>query len=803
MRRIVIGIPVHAEPERLQATLASLPAHTSPTYEVLLLPDGPDAPTQQVLATLRDIPQSATTKPCGVAACFNRLAQAGDAEVFILLESGAIVGPGWLDYLLAALDTDPHHGLAGPSTNHAWNEQGAFPRSGNTLSDIARTADEAAQKFGWTCRTLEPLYSLADFCYAVRCEVVDAIGAADEGYGLGPCWEMDYNIRAARAGWKGVWACAAYVQRSPMTVRRRRNEALYFETSKHRYQDKFCGARLRGERKDYRSHCRGDACANFAPVSLIRLQSLLSTTQQPTLLPAKEIASSLAAPRNDTIPHTSQIVSDHDNVIDDVESPLPVSVIVGRQHQPLVTCIMPTYNRRSFIPHAIRSFLRQEYENSELLIVDDGTNTIADCIPEHERIRYIRLDKKLTIGAKRNLACQQARGEIIIHWDDDDWYPPWRVGAQVRALQDRGADLCGSSRVFYYDPMNDHAWEYHYRGPGPTWVAGNTLAYRKRVWERDAFLDLQVGEDSRFVWNHAGKSIVDLADPALCVGTVHGTNTSRKETTGAYWRGIANGQVHALIGDERYLYRGAIMATDGGSFPLVSCIMPTYNRRQFVSFTVRQFQTQDYPNKELVIVDDGSDPIGDMVENMPDIQYVRLSSRMSIGAKRNLACQHARGTIIAHWDDDDWYAPDRLCYQVMPILAGVGDITGLENAFVLELPRGVFWCPQPQLHARMFVGNVHGGTLVYRKALLSDGIRYPEVNLAEDAWLLQLALRKGRRLVRLANPGVFVYVRHGKNAWRECTPGQFLNPAAWEQLKRPLVIPPQVSATYKALIQSA
>jgi hypothetical protein len=296
---------------------------------------------------------------------------------------------------------------------------------------------------------------------------------------------------------------------------------------------------------------------------------------------------------------------------------------------------------------------------------------------------------------------------------------------------------------------------------------------------------------------------VDLAEPTLCVATVHGANTSRKETSGAYWRGIPSRQVHALLGDERYVYRGATVAVNGGSFPLVSCIMPTYNRRRFLSFTLRQFQAQDYPHKELVIVDDGSDPVGDLVENVPGVHYLRLSTRAPIGAKRNLACRHARGTIIAHWDDDDWYAPDRLRYQVMPILAGTGDLTGLENAFVLELPGGALWRTKPELHARMFIGNVHGGTLVYRRALWSEGVRYPEVNLAEDARLLQLALRRGNRLVPLSNPGVFVYVRHGQNAWRECTPGQFLNPAGWERLERPRVIPPQVLETYKSLLQLA
>lgn len=55
---------------------------------------------------------------------------------------------------------------------------------------------------------------------------------------------------------------------------------------------------------------------------------------------------------------------------------------------------------------------------------------------------------------------------------------------------------------------------------------------------------------------------------------------------------------------------------------------------------------------------------------------------------------------------------------------------------------------------------------MFRRSLFAEGLRYPEVNLAEDAAFLRDAMRRGRRLARLANPGLFVYVRHGRNAWQ-------------------------------------
>ena len=115
-------------------------------------------------------------------------------------------------------------------------------------------------------------------------------------------------------------------------------------------------------------------------------------------------------------------------------------------------------------------------------------------------------------------------------------------------------------------------------------------------------------------------------------------------------------------------------------------------------------------------------------------------------------------------------------------------MTGLENTFVMQLPKGEFWTTRPELHQKMFVGNVHGGTLVFRRELLELGIRYPEINLAEDAWLLQRTIKAGKRLMRLSNPGVFVYVRHGRNAWH-FNAGDFLNPDGWLRIPTPIVFP--------------
>jgi cellulose synthase/poly-beta-1,6-N-acetylglucosamine synthase-like glycosyltransferase len=74
---------------------------------------------------------------------------------------------------------------------------------------------------------------------------------------------------------------------------------------------------------------------------------------------------------------------------------------------PLVSCIMPTFNRRAFVPLAIRYFLRQNYPNKELIVVDDGSDNIGDLVPTEQSVRYYHLNSRLTLGAKPNFGCRQ------------------------------------------------------------------------------------------------------------------------------------------------------------------------------------------------------------------------------------------------------------------------------------------------------------------------------------------------------------------------------------------------------------
>lgn len=853
---ITLGIYVYTDPRGLARTLESIERH-APDAAVVLLPDGPDRAMADHLTKLSKYPQLASRTPTGSPAAFNRLIKHGDAALVAFLESGASLSTGALTRLSNALSETADAGLAGPSTNLTWNQQRVREAPGFDAIPAAVDAFAVglADRWGEVAEGTGPLHAVADVCFAITREAITRVGGADESYGGGPCWEIDLAVRAARAGLRSLWVRAAYVHRAPHTARRLADEKRFFSQNKKLFQDRFCGRRLRGETSGYRSHCMGEECPNFAPPALIKLRcpsepaapaaaSDRTVRRAPAAAPARNISqasrsiavtkaesSATQSPERDELvarpePRTAFALSEQNRS----------SPAVSLGDAPLVSCIMPTYNRRRWVPLAIGGFQRQDYPNLELIVIDDGTDPVVDLVLPDPRVRYLRLPRKLTVGAKRNIACDEARGQFIAHWDDDDWYQPWRVSRQVDELLASGAEVCGASRLLFYKPASDEAYRYEY--VSASWVHGSTLVYRRCFWERTKFPEVQIGEDVRFVAQLRGKGLQNLRDVDLCVCMIHKGNTSPKQVRSSLWKTAPKSEVQALMGDEVAAYREAARpalpecaapgrrvqagratapraarisavpsraaqeygeAAESGpeAQPVISCIMPTRNRRPFIELALAGFHRQDYPRRELIIIDDGTDPVEDIVKGCDRVRYIRVTKPMSIGAKRNLACKEASGQLIAHWDDDDWYAPNRLTYQASSILRGEAHVTGLEMGALLELSDGRFWSMHPELHRRMFVGDVHGGTLTYFKSLFDGGVRYPDSSLAEDAVLLLELKRRGKRLMRMANPGVFVYMRHGRNAWRIRAGGQ-----GWTSAEAPPTFPDDSLLAYQAAAQA-
>lgn len=126
---------------------------------------------------------------------------------------------------------------------------------------------------------------------------------------------------------------------------------------------------------------------------------------------------------------------------------------------------------------------------------------------------------------------------------------------------------------------------------------------------------------------------------------------------------------------------------------MISCVMPTADRHQFLPLAYRCFQQQTYPNRELVILDNGVDRCGRIVAGWADprVRYYQCSSEPSMGALRNMVVDLANGPLIANWDDDDYSAPERLAFQEL-LLKG-HEVSGFNEMYFVDQRRAspVVW----------------------------------------------------------------------------------------------------------------
>jgi hypothetical protein len=139
-----------------------------------------------------------------------------------------------------------------------------------------------------------------------------------------------------------------------------------------------------------------------------------------------------------------------------------------------------------------------------------------------------------------------------VHWDDDDWHGANRLSYQLAELERHGAALCGTPKVLYLDPAAQRSWLYESPQTQRRWISG--LCYRRSLWQDNRFAHVQVGEDTRFVWNPRIGTPLVLPDHRFFVGVLHEGNTSRKLTNGSSWRTRPLDEVRAVIGDDFGFY---------------------------------------------------------------------------------------------------------------------------------------------------------------------------------------------------------------------------------------------------------
>lgn len=148
----------------------------------------------------------------------------------------------------------------------------------------------------------------------------------------------------------------------------------------------------------------------------------------------------------------------------------------------LISCLLPTFNRYPYLAYlveeSVECFLRQTYADRELIILNDTPGQNIQFY--HPKVRVINTNFRYpTLGEKLHWMLQQAQGEYICRWDDDDLSLPWRLETSMNYLQG-GKEWRPENH--WYDPKDGEL--------SITKHPGNT--HIMSIWHRDIILDTGV-----------------------------------------------------------------------------------------------------------------------------------------------------------------------------------------------------------------------------------------------------------------------------------------------------------------------
>lgn len=168
----------------------------------------------------------------------------------------------------------------------------------------------------------------------------------------------------------------------------------------------------------------------------------------------------------------------------------------------------------------------------EWIILDDGEDCVRDVfegiaakIPE---MRYIRVESKLLIGAKRNMLNKEAKGDIIVAMDDDDYYSPERVRHVVQKFEvNPKIELAGASEIYMY--YTDIQTIYRFGPYNKNHATNGTMAWRKSYAATHTYDETVTHAEERSFLDNYIHPMIQLDTMKVMLVISHSDNTFDKK----------------------------------------------------------------------------------------------------------------------------------------------------------------------------------------------------------------------------------------------------------------------------------
>ncbi len=199
---------------------------------------------------------------------------------------------------------------------------------------------------------------------------------------------------------------------------------------------------------------------------------------------------------------------------------------------PYISIITPTYNRKNLFNIWISNYNRIDYPKNkiEFIIIDDGNDNLRSILPNDIRIKYIKIqtenNQPLTIGRKRNLGVKYANYNIIVHMDDDDYYPSYSVKTRVKILlQNRTKSCVGCTQIGCYDIYNKTSFSVN--DTRSLNISEASMAYTREFFEERKYNEnIEKGEGSLMIRGRESQ-IIQIPYIFVLIALTHKQNLTK------------------------------------------------------------------------------------------------------------------------------------------------------------------------------------------------------------------------------------------------------------------------------------
>jgi glycosyltransferase involved in cell wall biosynthesis len=214
------------------------------------------------------------------------------------------------------------------------------------------------------------------------------------------------------------------------------------------------------------------------------------------------------------------------------------------------------------------------------------------------------------------------------------------------------------------------------------------------------------------------------------------------------------------------------------NLPKISCLLvAAAGRFEHFQRSVRCYCDQTYPNRELVVVNEGpkdyQQKIADHLSGRTDVRLIFLDGKYTLGSLRNISVALCHGDLFVQWDDDDFNAPERIAVQYAYLnrhpRGKVCFLTDQLHYFFNS--KRLFWNDWSAFHSggRKEYSLIPGTIMAYKKDFSA---RYPTAgkhcSAGEDSILAYGLLEDEDSVILLSGVGyLHIYSYHGKNVWDE------------------------------------